>query len=217
VKHDVVTLLNAILVIVLGMNLFLLGTSRIVAVIRTVGLQGALLGLLPLLVHEHLDLAAVATSIAAVGLKSIAIPAILTRALRDAHIKREIEPLIGFLPSMILGAAATAFALLFAGQLPLASQHEGELLFPASMATVLVGFLILTTRFKAINQVIGYLVLENGIFVFGMMLVEPMPFIVEMGVLLDLFVAIFVICIIVNHINQAFSSMDTRRLVSLKE
>jgi hydrogenase-4 component E len=51
----------------------------------------------------------------------------------------------------------------------------------------------------------GYLVLENGIYIFGMLLVEAMPLVVEMGVLLDLFVAIFVICIIVNRINQAFS------------
>ena len=64
---------------------------------------------------------------------------------------------------------------------------------------------------------IGYLILENGIFIFGMLLIEAMPLVVEMGVLLDLFVGIFVICIIINHINQAFSSMDTRRLVSLKE
>jgi hydrogenase-4 component E len=80
-----------------------------------------------------------------------------------------------------------------------------------------VGFLLLITRVKAITQVIGYLVLENGIFIFGMMLVEAMPLVVELAVLLDLFVGVFVICIIVNHINQAFSSLDTRRLVSLKE
>ena len=64
---------------------------------------------------------------------------------------------------------------------------------------------------------IGYLVLENGIFIFSMLLIEAMPLIVEMGVMLDLFVGIFVTCIIINHINRAFSSMDTRRLVSLKE
>jgi len=82
---------------------------------------------------------------------------------------------------------------------------------------VLVGFILLTTRFKALTQVVGYLVLENGIFIFGMLLIEAMPMVVEMGVLLDLVVGIFVISIIVNHINQAFSSLDTRRLVSLKE
>jgi hydrogenase-4 component E len=210
-------LLNAILVIVLVMNLFALGTSRILSVIRTVAAQGALLGVIPLLVHEHLTVQAVLAAVAAIVLKGIVIPAIMIRALRDAQIKREVEPLIGLLPSIILGALATAFALLFAGQLPLADHHDGALLVPTSIATVLVGFILLTTRFKALSQAVGYLVLENGIFIFGMLLIEAMPLVVEMGVLLDLFVGIFVICIIVNHINRAFSSMDTRRLVSLKE
>ena len=211
------SLLNAILVIVLVMNLFALGTSQILSVIRTVATQGALLGLIPLLVHQQHPLPMLLVAAATIGLKGIIIPAMMIRALRDAQIKREVEPLIGLLPSIILGALATAAALLFAGRLPLANQHEGALLVPTSIATVLVGFILLTTRYKALNQVVGYLVLENGIFIFGMLLFEAMPFVVEMGVLLDLFVGIFVICIIVNHINQAFSSMDTRRLVSLKE
>lgn len=210
-------LLNAILVIVLVMNLFALGTSRILAVIRTVAAQGVLLGIIPLLAHKHLTASVGLACVAAIVLKGMVIPGIMIRAMRDAHIKREVEPLIGLLPSIILGALATAFALLFAGQLPLASDQENTLLVPTSIATVLVGFLLLMTRFKAISQVVGYLVLENGIFIFGMLLVEAMPFVVEMGVLLDLFVGIFVICIIVNHINRAFSSMDTRRLASLKE
>jgi hydrogenase-4 component E len=211
------SLLNAVLVIVLVMNLFALGTSRILAVIRTVAAQGALLGVIPLLVHQHLTLPVFLMAIAAIGLKGIVIPMIMIRALRDAHIKREVEPLIGLLPSIILGALATASALLFADQLPLAGGHDGALLVPTSMATVLVGFILLTTRFKALTQVVGYLVLENGIYIFGMLLLEAMPLVVEMGVLLDLLVGIFVICIIVNHINRAFSSMDTRRLVSLRE
>lgn len=209
--------LNALLILVLVINLFALGTSRILAVIRIVALQGALLGLLPFLVHENIGLSAVLTAIAAAALKGLAIPAIMIRALRDAQIKREVEPLIGFLPSILLGAAATAFALLFSNSLPLKPEHAGSLLVPTSMATILTGFILLITRFKALSQVVGYLVLENGIFVFGMLLLEAMPFVVEVGVLLDLFVGIFVICIITNHINAAFASMDTRRLVTLKE
>ena len=212
-----VNLLNAILFIVLVMNLFALGTSRILAVIRIVAAQGVLLGVIPLLVHQHLSISMFMASVAAIVLKGIVIPSIMIRALRDAQIRREVEPLIGLLPSIILGAVATAFALLFAGQLPLAEGHDGALLVPASIATVLVGFILLTSRFKALSQVVGYLVLENGIFIFGMLLIEAMPLVVEMGALLDLFVGIFVICIIVNHINRAFSSLDTRRLVGLKE
>lgn len=209
--------LNALLMVVLAINLFALGTSRILALIRIVAFQGAVLAILPLLVHQHLNAAAAVVVLLTIALKGFAIPAIMIRALRDAQIKREIEPLVGFLPSIILGALGTAFSLLFAGQLPLAAQHSGSLLVPTSIATVLTGFILLTTRYKALTQVVGYLVLENGIFVFGMLLIEAMPLVVEMGVLLDLFVGIFVICIITNHINRAFSSMDTRRLVTLKE
>lgn len=210
-------LLNAILVIVLMLNLLALGTSRILSVIRTVAAQGALLGAVPLLAHEHITFPAILAAAGAIVLKGIVIPAFMLRALREAQIKREVEPLIGLLPSIILGALGTAFALLFAGRLPLAEAHAGALLVPASIATVLTGFLLLTTRYKAITQVVGYLVLDNGIFIFGMLLIEAMPYIVEMGVLLDLFVGVFVISIILNHINRAFSSLDTRRLSALKE
>ena len=210
-------LLNSLLVIVLMLNLFAVGTSRIASVIRTVAMQGALLGALPLLLHGHASSGAVLAAALTIALKGVVIPGMMTRALRDVKIKREVEPLIGFQASVILGALGTVCALLFAGRLPLAAQHAGTLMVPTAVATVLTGFILLITRFKALTQVMGYLVLENGIYIFGMLLVEAMPLVVEMGVLLDLFVAIFVICIIVNRINQAFSSLDTRRLASLKE
>jgi hydrogenase-4 component E len=210
-------LLDALLVIVLALNLVALGTSRLHALIRAAALQGALLGGVPLLAHAHLTTAAVLASAAAIVLKGVVIPAIMRRALRDAQIKREVEPLIGMLPSIVLGAVAVAGALALSDRLPLAGPARGSLIVPASIATSLSGFLLLTTRFKALSQVVGYLVLENGIFLFGMLLIDAMPLVVEMGALLDLVVGIFVISIIVNHIHRAFSSMDTRHLATLRE
>jgi hydrogenase-4 component E len=210
-------LINALLVTVLVLNLFALGTSRLQSVIRLVAAQGALLGLITLLMHGHPTLPIILSATAAVLIKGIVIPAVMVRSLRAAEIKREVEPFIGFLPSIVLGAVATATTLLFAQALVPAEGGAPNLVIPASIATVLVGFIILVSRFKAITQVLGYLVLENGIYIFGMLLVEAIPLVVEMGMLLDLFVGVFVISIITNHINRAFSSMDTRRLVSLKE
>jgi hydrogenase-4 component E len=224
-------LINALLVTILVLNLFALGTSRIQSVIRIVAAQGALLGLIMLLSHESPSFPVVLSAAAAVLIKAVVIPAVMMRSLRSAEIKREVEPFIGFLPSIVLGAAATAIALLVfqalagpigagTGARLAATQlaaRAPSLLIPASIATVFVGFLILVSRFKAITQVLGYLVLENGIYIFGILLVEAIPLVVEMGMLLDLFVGVFVISIITNHINRAFSSMDTRRLVSLKE
>lgn len=209
--------LNSLLVAVLALNLFALGTSRLRTLIHIVAAQGAMLGTMMLLVDAHTSAIAILVSLVAILLKGFVIPIMLIRALRDTNIKREIEPFIGFLPSMLLGALATGGAILFAGHMPLINAPGLSLAVPASLATVLVGFILLTTRFKAISQVIGYLVLDNGVFIFGLLLIEAMPLVVEMGVLLDLFVGIFVICIIVNHINRAFSSLDTRRLVELRD
>jgi len=149
--------------------------------------------------------------------KGVVIPLLLNRAVRSAEIKREVEPFLGYIPTLLLGAIFTALAFGFAGKLPMLPEHQNYMFVPASIATLMSGFLILTTRRKAISQVIGYLVLENGIFIFGLLLAEAMPIMVEAGALLDLLVGTFVMGIVINHISREFSSLDTSRLTSLKE
>ncbi|MCX7024242.1 MAG: hydrogenase [Spirochaetes bacterium] len=209
--------LNALFVLILTLNLFALGNGRILSVIRIVAAQGVLLGILPLLMHEHLTFPEVLSSAAAISLKGIVIPGIMAKALRDAQMKREVEPLVGLLPSTIIGALVTALAFLVFSRVDPASRSDASLIIPTSITTVLAGFILLTTRFKALSQVLGYLVLENGIYIFSLLLVEAIPLVVEMGILLDLLVSVFIVSIITNHINRAFSSLDTRRLASLKE
>jgi len=210
-------LIGPLLVVVLLFNLFLLGTSRLQAVVNASAGQGVILGVLTLCVHEGFSTWMVLITIGTILVKGVLIPGMLLRAIRDAAIRREIEPFIGFLPCLLLGALGTGASLIFARTLPLAKEHVGSLLVPASMATVWTGFLVLTTRRKAINQVVGYLILENGIYIMGLTLLQAMPFMVEMGVLLDLFVGIFVMGIILNHIRREFSSLDTAHLSALKE
>ncbi len=212
-----VSLLNALLVLVLLLNLFVLGTSRISALIHAVALQGVVLASMPLIVHGHLVLPTALIAIVTMLVKGSLIPQMLFKGLRDAQIKREVEPIIGFMPTTLLGALGTAAAIGLAAKLPLAEGHAQTLIVPAALSTVFTGFLLLTSRIKAITQAIGYLVLENGIFIFGLLLIEAVPFLVELGVLLDLFVGIFVTSIIIHHINREFASLDTRRLSALKE
>ena len=211
------TLVGPLLVFVLLLNLFLLGTSRLTAVINASAAQGVILGALTLCVHEGFGTWMVLITVVTILVKGVLIPGMLLRAIRDAAIRREIEPFIGFLPCLLLGALGTGASLIFARTLPLAKEHVASLLVPSAMATVWTGFLVLTTRRKAITQVVGYLVLENGIYIMGLTLLHAMPFMVEMGVLLDLFVGIFVMGIILNHIRREFSSLDTARLSALKE
>jgi hydrogenase-4 component E len=211
------SLVDPLVLSILVINFLLLGTSRVGAAINGSAMQGAILGALTIFVHGGVGLRPVMVAVIAVMIKGLLIPAMLRRALRDAAIRREVEPLVSFMTSLLLGALATAAAILFARDLPLAPEHVGSLLVPGSLATVLTGFIILTTRRKAITQVVGYLVLENGIFAMGLTLHEAMPFLVEMGVLLDLLVAIFVIGIVINHISREFASLDVAQLDSLRD
>lgn len=211
------TLTDPILVLVMLFNFVLLGTSWMKVTIRAAAAQGAILSLLPLFVQGLSGWHAVALAAAAVTLKGFVLPGLLQKAIRDVHIRHEVQPYVGFLPSLFLGAAGTGLAVVFAGSLPLAPEHVGSLVVPASLSTLLTGLLLLTTRKKAISQVVGYFVLENGIFIFGLLLLDAMPFMVEIGVLLDLFVAIFVMGIILNHIRDEFSSLDTQLLAKLKD
>lgn len=211
------SILNSLLVLVLLLNFLALGTSRIRALINAAAAQGVLLGVMPVLLNPGWHVQTVAICMATIGLKGVVIPQMLFKALRDAQIKREVEPLIGMLPTMLLGALGAAGSMALTAVLPLAAEHSDLLIIPASFTTILTGFLLLTTRIKAISQATAYLILENGIFIFGLLLLDVMPFFVEAGVLLDLFVGIFVISIIINHINREFASLDTRRLSSLKD
>ena len=137
--------------------------------------------------------------------------------MRTANIDRDLDPLIGFLPSLLLGAAGTIGAVVLAHRLPLLPEHQESLLVAGSLASVFTGLLLLIGRSKAISQVCGYLILENGIYLFGLLLIHSTPLLVEGGILLDLTVAVFVTGIIVDRIQRAFDTLDTRKLTALKE
>lgn len=207
---------DSILVSILLMNLFVLGASRIRTIILVVAFQGVLLALLPPLIHDEIGWRESAVSLGALVLKGVFIPRMLLRAMADLPIRREVEPLVGFRASLVLGALATGASLFLTTRMPV-MDPAARLVIATALASVLTGFLLLMTRLKAITQVLGYLMLENGIYIFGMLLLQATPFLVEVGVLLDLFVAIFVMGIIINHISREFTSISTDRLTSLKD
>lgn len=213
-----VQFLDPLLIAALTLNFVVLGVSRVRSVINAVALQGMLLSVLPLFVDSEIDLRTVVLVMVTMALKGFVIPAFLVHAMREADIQHEVEPVVSFMSSLLLGAAGTALALVFASYLlELTEEDTDSLLMPASLATVWTGFLMLTSRKTAILQVLGYLLLENGIFLFGLLLLEAMPFLVEVGVLLDLFTAVFVMGIIIHHISREFASISTEHLSELKD
>lgn len=209
--------LNLLIGLAMGLNLLALGSSRLPMLIRAMSAQGVILGAMPVLMEHELDWRVLLVALATMAGKGLVIPALLRRAMRTAQIDRELEPLIGFVPSLLLGAGGTIAALALAQGLPLLPEHEGSLLVPGALATVFTGFILLIGRNKAISQVCGYLILENGIYIFGLLLIKSMPLLVEAGVLLDVTVGVFIIGIIVDRIQRAFDSLDTRKLTALRE
>ncbi len=209
--------LNLLLDVAMGLNLVSLACSRLQTLIRVMALQGVILGLMPLVMEHDLDWRFALIALATVFGKGMVIPLLLRRAMRKAHTDRELEPFIGFVPSLLLGAGGTIAALAMVNQLPLLPEHTGSVLVPAALATILTGFILLIGRAKAISQACGYLILENGIYVFGLLLLKAMPILVEAGVLLDITVSVFIISIVVDRIQTVFDSLDTRHLTTLRE
>lgn len=209
---------NAILVLLVLTGFMLLASSRLVACIRTVAIQGILLGLLAIAVQDgKLSIVGVLLPLTSATVKGFLLPWLLTRAMRDADTVREIEPLIGYNLSVIIGAIALGVSLWLGERLPLPNQPASFLLVPAALFTCLAGLVLLITRSKAITQVLGYLTLENGVYAFGAAVALQMPILLELGILLDVFVGVFVMGIAIFHISRQFDHIDTDRLVSLSD
>jgi hydrogenase-4 component E len=205
-----------VLLLVVLTDLAVLGTMRLSTCIRALAVQGLLLGFLPILIAPTVSLHAAGLAIGTVAVKAVALPLFLVWAIREAAVRREVEPSIGPIASLLLGAAAVALAFAIAARLPEPPGSEA-LLVPYSLATLIIGFIVLTTRRKAVTQVVGYLMLENGIYLFGLTQTESVPFLLELGVLLDVFVGVFIMGIVVFHINREFDSIDSARLTELSD
>jgi hydrogenase-4 component E len=205
-----------LLLLVVLTDFAVLGTSRLRTCIQAVAVQGLLLGLLALALASHLTPHVAGLAAGTILVKAVVLPWFLVWAIREAAVRREVEPVVGFIASLLLGALALAIAFAIAARLPAADVKQ-SLLVPVALATVMIGLVVLTTRRKALTQVVGYLMLENGIYLFGLTQTESVPFLLEVGVLLDIFAGVFIMGIVVFHINREFDSLDSARLTELKD
>ena len=207
---------EVLLLFVLVTSFGVLATDRLSAMIRIIAVQGVLLGLLPLTLASGLSLPVVGLAVATLAVKAVILPWSLLWAIREASVRREVAPAVGYLAALLLGCAAVGIAFAVATRLPLPAARA-PLLVPVSLATLMMGFIVLTTRTKALSQVLGYLVLENGIFLFGLTLADRLSLLVEMGVLLDVFVGVFIMGLVVFQINRELDSIDSSRLTELTD
>jgi hydrogenase-4 component E len=204
-----------LLLLVVLTDFAILGTSRLSACIRWLAVQGAILGVLALAGGGGFTAHVYALAAGTVLVKAVVLPAFLRWAIREAAIRREVEPLVGYMASMLLGAAALGASFAIASTMPPLGRHD--LLVPVALVTVMIGMIVLITRAKAISQAVGYVMLENGVYVFGLTLTRRVPFLLEVGVLLDVFVGVFIMGIVVFHINREFDSISSATLTELRE
>jgi hydrogenase-4 component E len=213
---------DVLLMALVVVGLYMVATSRIGACVRASALQGVILGALPLVLDWRGFLAApsphaVVLSVAALAIKAVAIPTLLLRTLRAAGARREVGPMVSLHASVMAATLLVAFAFWVGAHMKFPYPVGSQWLAPAAIANVLVGFLLVVARRNAVTQVLGYLVLENGVFVFGLGLAPEQPLVVDLSLLLDVLVGVFVMGIAINDISEAFDDVDTGALASLKE
>ncbi|NLW86341.1 MAG: hydrogenase [Planctomycetes bacterium] len=200
-------------------NLRMLASSRVAVCIQNVAIQAVVLGAITFSLSAHAAIAAgvIVVAISTVAVKGLVLPWLLRRAMKGAGIGREIEPFVGYASSVLIGAVLLGLCFVIARPLRDTSHAGASMLIPVAMFTILTGLFIIISRRKALTQVLGYLTMENGVCVFGVSLAVEEPLLVEMGILLDVLVGVFVMGIVIHQINREFDHIDTDRLSVLKD
>ena len=210
--------IDPILIILVLANLYLLVTCRIRSSIRVVAAQGIFLGLIPIFAHSEGELfRACLISFVSIALKGLLFPLVLNRILVSTNLRREIEPIVGYTASVLIGVTLFIISLWLASKVPAVGHMYSVLALAVALSTMLIGLFFIVTRRKAINQILGYIILENGIFAFGFALDIEAGMIVELGILIDALLAVSVMGLAVYHIHREYDGTDTDLLSALKD
>lgn len=188
------------------------------AIIQLLAIQGVLIAGLALLlgINEHsteLYLAALGVLI----LKAIVLPTILRRVLADSGEVRETAPLVNVTSSLLAAAGLTLLAYVLSGPLVALAPSAATRALPVGIAVVLLGFFMLVTRRRALSQVIGFLLLDNGITTTAFLATSGVPLVVELGVSLDVLLVVLVLQIVAARMRMAFGSTDLDGLSGLRD
>jgi hydrogenase-4 component E len=210
--------LEVALIVTILSDLALLGSGRISRCIRLVCAQGVIMGVMPLLISDGpISMHVVLLSMAFLAIKAVGLPWMLFSTLRKVHVRAWVEPYLGYNLSVLAGVAGILFALWLQSRLELPANPLFGAVLPAAFTTILAGLIVIVTRRKALTQIIGYLVAENGIYLLSAPLAGHDAMWLELSILLDVFVGVFVMGIAIHHINHAFDSIDVDRFAALRD
>lgn len=212
-----ITLSEIALALYLVSDLVLAGASRLKSAVRFVAMQGVVVGILPVLMWNWADEGCPGARVWIIAfvntlVKGVALPMLLMYAVRKARTRRELEPIVSFHVSQLIVFFIAIGAFAVGRLLHVHASSASELAVPVALTTMGTGLLLICGRKKAITQVLGFLILENGISVFGAAILLEYGIVVELGILLDVFALVFILGIAVFQISRTFSSTDTDKL-----
>jgi len=212
---QIVNLLAALLLLI---GFAMLSQRRILTLIHLFAWQGVVLAASTLIVahstgQSHLYFSAALT----VGLKVMLIPWVLHRLIDRLNVRWDVETLINIPTTMLIGIALAIFAFALATPISQLANTITRSTLGIALASVLLSFLMMIVRRKAVPQVIGFLAMENGLFFAATSATYGMPLVVELGVALDVLVGTFIFGIFFFHIREQFDSLDIRHMEKLKE
>jgi hydrogenase-4 component E len=202
----------------LGLTILLIVRARLEGQVRVFGLQSLILALLTMLIALYTgSLELFGVGIALLFVKAVIIPRVLNRSVGKIGIVRIAAPYLGTAPALIICALLTIVAFYVMAPIAKSNLLPTKDAMPLAFAGVLIGFFIMVNRRRAVTQILGFLIMENGIFLLALLATYGVPFIVEMGVFLDVLVAVLIMEVFVYHIKDNFDSIDVRELGILKE
>ncbi len=208
---------DTILTLVLLSVLFSFGSSRLPRLISVVAFQGIVVSMVPFFVGNDMTAGGVVFTLATLAIRGVIIPMSIYIAINKVDIKREVEPIIGYHASMICGLLLIVAATWISRQLNIPAIKDYTLLFPTAIALLVTGMFLLMARRNAIAMVLGYIMMENGIYLVGPTISVRARHIVEFGILLDVLAGVMIMAIILQNIKRTFDDVDTAHLRSLKE
>ncbi|MFD1674018.1 hypothetical protein [Alicyclobacillus fodiniaquatilis] len=211
------TLLQALSIALVLTTLALLWVKHIATGIKILSVQSLILGVMALIIARQthtVDLYVMAGL--TILMKAIGIPWILWYTLCKIGTRRETEKLIGREFSLLCGGGLLAIGYIVSNRLHIATPNANHAYLPLSIAMLLIGLFIMMTHQKAIMQGIGLVVMENGLFLIALVTTYGMPFLIDIGVFLDVFVAMILMSMLTYRIDRTFKSTHTENLRRLR-
>lgn len=195
----------------------ILASSQLGTCIRFFAIHSFLLALITAAIAysnhiEHLMIPALLTLV----LKTVVIPQVFFRIIRRLGIRKEVESYINIPFSLLLAVLLVFVSFYVTRESRLLNPAAFNEFIPLAISTMFFGMLMMTTRKKALNQVLGLLLLENGLFLMGITMTYGMPLLVEMGIFFDVLVAVMIMGVFVFKIRDAFESIDADDMTVLK-